>query len=99
MVSLPRLPFGLAFIELGVGQLYVKSPDDRVDFDDIAVAEQRDRPAYGRFRSDMADAEPAGRPGKPAVGDQRDLAAHALPGQRRRGREHLRMPGPPRGPS
>src|ERR1700679_3987789 len=37
----------------------------------------------------MTDTEPAGRTGEPAVGDQRDLAAHALPGQRRRGREHF----------
>src|SRR4051794_10561432 len=37
----------------------------------------------------MAYTEPSGRAGKPAVGNQRDLAAHALPGQRRRGREHL----------
>ena len=37
----------------------------------------------------MANAEPAGGAGEPAVGDQGDLAAHPLPGQRRRGREHL----------
>ena len=30
-------PFGLAFSQLRVGQLYVKSPDIGVDFNDIPV--------------------------------------------------------------
>ncbi len=37
MIGRPGLPFGLAFSQLRVGQLYVKSPDIGVDFDDIAV--------------------------------------------------------------
>src|SRR6478609_6118979 len=93
MISLSGLPFGLTFSELGVGQLYVKSPDVGVDLDDVTILQQGDRPAHGRFRPDMADAEPAGGAGEPAVGDQGDLAAHPLPGQRRRGREHLPHPG------
>jgi hypothetical protein len=80
MVGLARLPFGLTLSELRVGQLYVKCPDIGVDLDDIAVPQQRDRAANRGFRSDMADAEPAGGAGEPAVGDQGDLAAHALPG-------------------
>jgi hypothetical protein len=39
MIGLARLPFGFAVSELRVGQLYVKSPDDRVDLNDIAVPE------------------------------------------------------------
>src|SRR5258705_5748491 len=93
MVGLARLPFGFALSQLRIGQLYVKCPDVGVDFDDIAVAQQRDRAADRRFRPDMADAEAAGGPGEPAVGDQRDLAAHALPGQRRSGREHFAHAG------
>src|ERR1700689_5211418 len=89
MIGLPRLPFGLAFGQFGVGQLYVKSPGHGVDFDDVTVAQQCDRPAHGRFRPDMADAEPAGGTGEPAIGDQRDLAAHAPPGQRRGRRQHF----------
>ena len=34
---------------------------DRVDLDDVAVPQQRDRPAHRRLRPDMADAEAAGR--------------------------------------
>src|SRR5258708_12849521 len=49
--------------------------------------------ANGGFRPDMANAEPAGCSREPAVGDQCDLAAHALPGQRRRGRKHLAHTG------
>src|ERR1700722_16201654 len=89
MVSRARLPFGLAFGKLRVGQFYVKCPDVGVDLDQIAVPQQPDRPTRRRLRPDMADAEPAGSAGEPAVGNQRDLAAHALPGQRRRGREHF----------
>src|SRR5216683_5903708 len=93
MIGLARLPFGFALGQLRVGQLYVKCPDVSVDFDDIAVAQQRDRPTDRRFRPDMADAEAAGGTGEPAVGDQRDLATRALPGQRRRGREHFAHAG------
>src|SRR6266851_7929456 len=98
MIGLAWSPFGFAFGQLLVGQFYVKCPGDSVDFNDVAVLQQRDRPAYGRFRPDMADAETTGRAGEPAVGDQRDFAAHALPGQRRRGREHLSHAGTPAWP-
>src|SRR3954466_12260467 len=37
----------------------------------------------------MADAEAAGRAGEAAVGDQRDLAAHALTVEHPGGREHF----------
>src|SRR4051812_22015790 len=93
MFGLTWLPFGLAFRELRIGQLYVKCAYVGVDFDDVTVAQQPDRPADGRFRPYMADAEPAGCAGKPAIGDQGDLAAHALTGQRPRGREHFAHPG------
>src|SRR5450631_1797600 len=93
MIGPARLPFGLTFGEFRVGQFYVKYSGVSVDFDDIAVLQKRDRPTHGRFRPDMADAESAGSPRKPAVGDEGDLAAHALPGQRRRGREHLAHAG------
>src|SRR5436190_8307722 len=89
MVSLTRPPFSFTLGELCIGQLYVKSSRDGIDFDGIAVLQERDRPAYGRFGPDMADTEPSSSAREAAVGDQRDLAAHALPGQRRRGREHF----------
>src|SRR6202012_1048999 len=89
MMGLSWLPFGLTFGEFGVGQLYVKCPDHGIDLDDIAVLQQTDGTADRCFRPDMADAEAAGGAGEPAVGDERDFTAHALPGQRRGGREHL----------
>src|SRR4030081_711016 len=58
MIGLARSPFGLALSQLRVGQLYVKCPDDSVDFDDIAVLQERDRSAHGRFRPAMAGAQP-----------------------------------------
>src|SRR4029079_4780839 len=89
MVSLSWLPFGSAFRPFRVGQFYVKPAVNRIDFDHITIPQQRDGAANGRFRPDMADTEPSGRAGKPAIRNECDLAAHALPGQRRRGREHL----------
>src|SRR4051794_33221039 len=89
MVGLSGLPIGFTLCEFRLGQFYVKCSDLGVDFDDVAVPQQRDRTTHSRFRPDMADAETSGSPGKAAIGDERDLAAHALPGQRRRGREHL----------
>ena len=41
----------------------------------------------------MADAEPARRAGEAPVGDQRDLAAHALPVERGRRRQHFAHAG------
>src|SRR6478609_878949 len=46
MISLSGLPFGLTFSELGVGQLYVKSPDVGVDLDDVTILQQGDRAAH-----------------------------------------------------
>src|ERR1700680_3674670 len=93
MIGRAGLPFGSALSQLRLGQLYVKSPDIGVDFDDIAVPQQRDRAADRRFWPDMADAEAARRAGKPAVGDESYLAAHALPGQSGRGRKHFAHAG------
>src|SRR5581483_11867036 len=89
VISLARAPFGFAFGEFCVAQFYVKGSDDGVDLDDVAIPEQADRPANGGFRPDMADTEAAGGAGEPAVGDECDLTAGALPGQRGRGGEHL----------
>src|SRR4051794_25991250 len=98
MVCLARPPFGFTFGEFRVGQFYVKPADDGVDFDDVAIAQQRYRSADGGFRPNMADAEAAGGAGEAAVGDQRDLATHALAGERRRGREHFAHAGAALGP-
>src|SRR5437763_4060840 len=94
VVSRASGPFGLALGKLLVAQFYVKGTGDRVDLDDIAVLEQPDRAADGGFRPDMADAEAAGGAGEATVGDERDLAAHALAGQRRGGLEHFPHAGP-----
>ena len=60
-----------------------------VDGDDVAVAHQRDRPAFRRLGADMADAEAARRAREAPVGDQRDFLAHALAVERGGGRQHL----------
>ena len=44
------------------------------------------------FRPDVADAKAARCAGKAAVGDEGDLAARSLAGQRRRGRKHFAHP-------
>src|SRR6187399_1636588 len=93
VVSLSRHPFGFTFSEFGVAQFYVKDSGLGIDLDNVTILRQGDRTADRRLWPDMADAEPAGGAGEPAVGDQGDLAAHPLPGQRRRGREHLPHPG------
>ena len=54
---------------------------------------ERDRAADRRLRPDMADAEAARGAGEAAVGDQRDLVAHALAVERGRGRQHLAHAG------
>src|SRR6266702_5430600 len=89
MVSRASAPFGLALSQLIVAQLYVKGASDRVDLDDVAILQQSDRAPNGGLGPDMADAKAAGGAGEPAVGDERDLAAHALPGQSRGGLEHF----------
>src|SRR3954453_2268260 len=82
VVSRASAPFGLALGKLLVAQFYVKGPVDRVDLDDVAVLEQGDRAADSGFRADMADTEAAGGAGEATVRDERDLATHALAGQR-----------------
>src|SRR5579871_4825968 len=93
MVSRARPPFGLALGQFRLSQLYVKDPGDRVDLDDVAVLEQRNRTANGSFRPDMADAEAARCARKTAVGDEGDLAARPLAGQRCGRRKHFTHSG------
>src|SRR5215472_9327278 len=88
-LGLSRLPALPALVELGLAQRDVEDALLGVDLDDVAVADEPDRAAGRRLRPDMADAQPAGRTGKPSVGDERDLAAHALAIERRGGGEHL----------
>src|SRR5579872_2857919 len=81
MIRLAGRPLGSTFGKLFVSQFHVKSAADGVDLDDVAVLEQSDRSADRRLRANMADAEAAGGAGEAAIGDQCDLAAHALPSQ------------------
>ena len=86
---LARLPALLAFSEFSVRQADVDDAFVRIEIDDVAVLDQTDWTADRGLRTDMADAETARCAGEAAVGDERDLAAHALPGQRRRRLQHL----------
>src|SRR5579885_1012280 len=90
---LARLPLTLALGEFLGRQLDVERALLGVDLDDVAVADEADRPADRRFRADMADAEAARRAGEAPVGDQRHLLALALAVERRRGRQHLAHTG------
>src|SRR6202008_2607125 len=58
-VVLARLPRLLALGQLRFGDLAVQPALHRVDLDDVTVLQQRDRPANGRLRPDVADAEAA----------------------------------------
>src|SRR5580658_2339651 len=88
-----RLPGFGAGGKLGVAQLDVEGALLGIELDDVAVANEPDRAAHGGLRPDMADAKTARRAGETAVGDQRDLAAHALTVERSGGRQHLTHAG------
>src|SRR5690606_14848829 len=90
---LARLPRGTAFFERRLVDFEVDGAFDGVDLDDVAILDQRDGPADGCLRPDMADAEAARRAGEAPVRDERDLVAHALPVERGRGGEHLAHAG------
>src|SRR5580704_10612427 len=88
-----RLPGFGAGGKLGVAQLDVERALFGIELDDVAVANEPDRTAHGGLGPDMADAKTARRAGEPAVGDQRDLAAHALTVERSSGRQHFTHAG------
>src|SRR5262249_19568783 len=66
---LARLPGFLALGQFVGGNLGVECTFDRVDLDDVAVAEQRDRSADSGLRADVANAKTARRTGKASIGD------------------------------
>src|SRR3569832_1454219 len=91
-----RAIFGLARCPalLALGKFLVADVDrnlagHRVERDDVAILDQGDRAADRSFRPDMADAEAARCAREPPVGDERNLVAHALAVERRRGRQHF----------
>src|SRR6187551_2011556 len=92
-IGLARLPAVLPPRQLLIGERDVDRAVDGIDGDHVAVAQQRDRSAKRRLGADMADAKATRRAGEAPIGDERNLAAGALPGQRRRGREHLAHAG------
>src|SRR5215472_18674760 len=73
-----RLPVLLALDELRVRELDRDRAFVCVNRDDVAIHQEPDRSAHRRLRADMTDAEAARGAGEPAVGDERDLVAHAL---------------------
>src|SRR5579871_3403968 len=89
-----RLPVFFAAREFVGGKLHVERALLGIEHDDVAILHEPDRAADRRFRPDMADAETAGRAGEAAVSNQRDLAAHPLTVEGRRGREHFAHAGP-----
>src|SRR3569623_3738643 len=88
ILGLARRPALLALGEFVLADVHGNLSRDRVEGDDVAILDQSDRTADSRLRPDMADTEAARRPREAAVGDERDLVAHALAVERRRGRQH-----------
>ena len=82
-------------VELGWRQFDIEGAALGIDPNDVAVLEQRDWSTDRSFGTDMADAETPGRAGEAAVGDQRNLAAHALPVKSGGGGQHLTHTGAP----
>ena len=50
-----------------------------IDHDLVAIFNQSDWSAFGRFGADMANAEAARCAREASIGDERNLLAHALP--------------------
>ena len=48
--------------------MHVQAPVFDIDFDDIAIAHQRKRPAQCRFGSDVTDAKALGAAAESAIG-------------------------------
>src|SRR5258708_28342266 len=99
MIGRGGLPFGLALGQLRLGQLYVKSPDDGVDFDGIPILQQGDRSA-------MAASGPTWPMQNPRVApENRPSVINAIlppmpcPVSAAVVESISRIPGPPRGPS
>src|SRR5215475_232541 len=84
-----RLPCALAPGELLDRKFDIERALHRVDLNDVAIADEADRAADRRFRTDMTDTEPTGSAGETPVGDQRNFLPRPLAVKRGRGREHL----------
>src|SRR5258707_7312422 len=95
LLRLPGLP---TVVELGLGQLYIDRALCRIELDDIAILQQGDRTTDRRLGTNMPNAEATRRTGKATVGDERNLAPHALAIERRRRRQHLAHAGTALGP-
>ena len=89
-----RLPGGAPARELGgveqQRRACARSPSIA---DPVAVAHQRDRPAERCLGADVADHQAARRAREAAVGEERDLLAHALAVDERGDAEHLAHAG------
>src|SRR5262249_31313797 len=92
-LPLARFPILAPPLQLLCGELHIQRAFFRIDLDDVAVAQQPDRAAYGGLGSDVADAKPARRAREAPVGDERDFAVGALAVERRGGGEHLAHAG------
>src|SRR5690348_14970069 len=93
VIMLARLPGFAPRFHFLVADINADHAFFRVDGDHVAILDQTNGPADCRFRPDMADAEAAGGAGEAAIGDERDLVAHALAIDRRGRRQHLAHAG------
>ena len=67
----------------------LEPPRVDVDRDDVAVADEPDRPAASSLGRDVPDHQPARRAAEAPVGDERDRVAEPAADDRRGDREHL----------
>jgi hypothetical protein len=51
----------------------MQAPRGHIDFDEIAIAHQRQRPACGGFRGDVQHDGPIGRAAHARIGDAQDV--------------------------
>src|SRR5690349_2676498 len=90
---LARLPLALALGKFVGGKLDVERTLDRIDLDDVTVAEQPDRAADGGLGADVADAKSPRRAGKTSIRYERDFFTCALTVKCSRGRQHFAHAG------
>src|SRR5439155_27321101 len=84
----PRLaPGHLRFAQLGPELSLV-----HIDFDDVPVAEERDRPARRRLRGDVSHHQAVGRARETPVGYEGNLLRETSTDYRGSDREHLAHP-------
>src|SRR6202041_1149214 len=86
-----RFPLRATLLEIG---LHVQASRFYVESNNVAIAQQRDRSAVRRFRSDVADHQPVRRTAETSIRDQCDTSVNSLTCERAGHRQHFAHPRP-----